>query len=191
MSDEFTKKFKKSHVILGFKKRFFFNLFNFFSAENTSQRLDYPTKNVHEGEKKGLKCRSCDKFFDKIAKLRQHVRRVHEKIKKIPCKTCEKKFDSPSDLKRHTRNDHHEILNNLHKCEQCEKSFGISKNLERHILAVHADKKDFECKFCEKSFERKISLIQHTKTHTKWNQKRKMSKMNNSSIKKKIQKNLK
>ena len=145
---------------------------------------------MHEGEKKGLKCRSCDKIFDKIAKLRQHVRRVHEKIKKIPCKTCKKKFDSPSDLKRHTRNDH-EKINNLHKCEQCEKSFGISKNLERHILAVHTDKKDFECKFCEKSFEREISLIQHTKTHTKWNQKRKMSKMNNSSIKKKIQKNLK
>jgi len=131
-----------------------------------------------EGEKKIFKCRSCENVWQNC------------QIKKIPCKTCEKKFDSPSDLKRHTRNDHHEKLNNLHKCEQCEKIFGISKTLERHILAVHADKKEFECKFCEKSFERKISLIQHTKTHTKWNQKRKMSKMNNSSIKKKIQKNL-
>ena len=151
---------------------------------------------VHEGEKI-FKCSSCDKFFDKSVKLRQHVRNVHEKIKKIPCKICNKKFDSPSDLDRHTQYRKCLIAPNvaaLHKCEHCGKIFGISKNLQRHILATHVDdsKKEFKCKIdnCQKSFSQEISLIQHTKTHTKWNQKKRMSRMNHSSIKKKIKRNL-
>ena len=151
---------------------------------------------VHEG-KKIFKCSTCDKFFDKSVKLRQHIKNVHEKIKKIPCKTCNKKFDSPSDLDRHTQYRKCLIAPNnvaLHKCVHCGKNFGISKNLQRHITATHVDdsKKEFRCKIdnCEKSFSQEISLIQHTKTHTKWNQKKRMSRMNHSSIKKKIKRNL-
>ena len=70
--------------------------------KNSETNQNNISKNVHdEGENK---CHSCDKAFDKAAKLYKHIKDVHEK--KITCDICEKKFTYTRDLKSHAKNVH-------------------------------------------------------------------------------------
>ena len=76
------------------------------------ERAEKEQENLSKKGEKKFKCHSCDKAFDKAAKLYKHIKDVHEK--KIPCDVCEKKFTYTRDLKSHAKNVH-KISSNMQK----------------------------------------------------------------------------
>ena len=97
-------------------------------------KIEEPNKKVHEGPKV-FKCDKCDKSYNHLSTLRDHIERVHEGIKKHKCIKCNYACSRASLLKKHIETVHDGIKK--HKCDHCEKSFGQTWNLKQHIDSVH------------------------------------------------------
>ena len=58
-----------------------------------------------------LKCDNCNKTFPFLSVLKNHIARVHEKIKKHICENCNKGFVDKRDLQNHISSVHDKIRN--------------------------------------------------------------------------------
>lgn len=81
----------------------------------------------------GYKCAMCDRAFREKAKLRRHVKRVHEGRRDHKCPTCGKGFKGSDDLRRHIRGVHQGVRR--YTCPKCHWKFGQRSNLRRHVEA--------------------------------------------------------
>ena len=52
------------------------------------------------------------------------------------------------------------------QCGLCKTQFKYMNGLARHLHRIHGNK-SHKCKICNKSFNRKNSLVSHSKTHNK------------------------
>ena len=107
------------------------------------------------------KCNFCEKSFSRGRTLKEHIKVVHEGIKKHECDQCQKCFSDGSSLKNHVKV--HKGIKD-HKCNNCGKSFARKGTLKAHIKMVHEEIKDHNCNFCEKSFATAGNLKTHVKT---------------------------
>ena len=57
--------------------------------------------NVHEKTKNMIKCKECNKYFNRKTNLKAHIDGVHRGLKKYDCKDCDKSFSQRSNLKTH------------------------------------------------------------------------------------------
>jgi KRAB domain-containing zinc finger protein len=123
-------------------------------------KINDETKSIHEG-KKSLECSTCNKYFSKRRLLNRHIESVHEK-KQFECSTCMKRFSRKDKLKLHIAHVHDkdEGKKNL-ECSSCNEFFYTSFLLNRHIESVHEKKKTFECTSCMKRFSRMYHLKIH------------------------------
>ncbi|WP_067517709.1 C2H2-type zinc finger protein [Endozoicomonas ascidiicola] len=111
--------------------------------------------------KKKHKCQTCDKVFNRLDYLKEHVR-IHTGEKPYSCKVCKKSFTQNRTLKTHALTHTGE---KPHKCETCDKSFSQKCNLKTHAL-THTGKKPYKCKNCDKAFSQLGNLKTHALTHT-------------------------
>lgn len=65
-------------------------------------------------------CELCGKVFKERSKLRIHIQRRHEKVKKYECHICHKKLVSLDSVQNHIKTYH---TDQVYKCRYCEKTY--------------------------------------------------------------------
>ena len=131
-------------------------------AFNTRNLLQTHLK-VHLGVKKH-ECKICGKKFLRMWNVRRHAV-VHNATRKFQCKKCDRWFKSQGTLIIHEKWHHSEAtVDKKLACDTCGKTFSRHGNLIRHV-AIHLNKKEFQCTVCEKRFNIKDSLRIHMKSH--------------------------
>lgn len=162
---------------------------------------------IHSGEKP-YKCNQCRKSFVRKRHLKKH-QLVHSGGKPYRCSHCDKGFNHSSSLSRHNKTHqdgknmyvhtpHHahvhtppEKVKNIYappeksvsvfydtptpkkrgtpgdrqyNCRYCEKTFNHSSSLSRH-QKTHSDGKSYACSHCGKNFTHSSSLARHQRVH--------------------------
>ena len=133
-------------------------------------------------------CNDCDKKFDKVSGLKNHVHRVHTSVRQ--CVECNATFADKATLLIHMNMSHEkykcdqcdkecatEKLLNTHKkqihegkkfaCEKCDKVYGASSHLKKHVQMTHEDKslcQIHKCDQCDKKYDAKAQLRFHKET---------------------------
>lgn len=102
-------------------------------------------------------CEVCSKTFKSSRNLNDHLRRVHNKIKKHQCSYCGKRFVDRYVLSVHLR--HHTGVR-PYKCTKCEKTFIRSDGLKEH-MAIHSQRIAFDCEKCAKKFRSRRGRAKH------------------------------
>ncbi|XP_074653948.1 uncharacterized protein LOC141908050 [Tubulanus polymorphus] len=119
---------------------------------------------------KRLRCPydGCDVRFAKKPAMRQHVRRVHLRVKKIVCPYdgCASRFNQNKDLKQHVIVHHTKERNYACEHPNCGKSFKNQYHLTVH-RRIHSDEKPLKCPYCEYRGRQRNSLNVHLRKHQK------------------------
>ena len=98
-------------------------------------------KEVHTKELRVHDCEMCDRTFSRPNILIDHIKSVHEKIKKFPCDFCPYKSFQRNSLKKHVEIWHCDSPRERnYKCHTCDKRFYDSRHLQIHINVVRACK---------------------------------------------------
>ncbi|XP_063836971.1 zinc finger protein 37-like isoform X18 [Ostrinia nubilalis] len=114
------------------------------------------------------KCELCDKVVNKIAALRDHVQRIHKKIKKNKCPHCDETFRHYNMKITHMVHVHGAKVPE-YKCDLCPKVYLVSGRLKCHMKRAHtniASVTTHECKTCERKFTTNQALKEHLVCHS-------------------------
>jgi len=135
-----------------------------------------------------IKCEHCQKTFDSMTKLKNHVYRSH---KQKECKHCKQVFLCYNTLKRHIKSEHlemegeftcsdcGEVFQHRHKfdkhrkdnhqptsvCDLCGKTF-LTRTIKQHVQHFHYNIRNSMCTICNKSFYDNGGLQKHMRCHT-------------------------
>jgi hypothetical protein len=115
--------------------------------------------------KRRLECKICSKPICSDYNMKQHIDRVHKKVKPFRCQLCSKAFGYQTVLNLHIDVVHKKLR--PYQCETCLKSFGQIVHLNSHVDAVHKNLKPFQCKDCSKAFGYRSGLKTHVNTFHK------------------------
>lgn len=117
---------------------------------------------VHK--EKTLKCDDCDKVFSRERKLKEHKKTHLLNRETYSCGICQKELLSKFALKCHQSL--HQLSREMFKCKICGNEYTSSSALNSHIKRIHEGKNRIihECKYCERSFKYKPSLITHMRS---------------------------
>ncbi|XP_053623233.1 oocyte zinc finger protein XlCOF6-like [Plodia interpunctella] len=147
-------------------------------ADHTAQRLEHKvTFDLEYGVKldiTDLKCTICDESMENLAKLKEHLVKVHGKtihedvkdhlqqfkLKKgevYDCAMCSATYETFKMLKQHM-NKHYRN----YTCSDCDTSFATRRSLNAHRM-THQEG-SFKCDFCDKVFANKTKKHYHEKT---------------------------
>ena len=82
----------------------------------------------------------------------------HDQSLNYQCDKCDKKIKTRSDLRRHERSLH---FNEEYQCSKCGSKFSRKDNMKTHIRIAHSDPDNkFQCKVCDSTFFKKVSLFE-------------------------------
>lgn len=134
-----------------------------FGKFETHIKLRAHQKDIHNGN--SCVCDVCGKMFQKFSAVKEHILKVHSKVKPFLCHLCGSSFFSLSKLKVHTHNAHLQIRN--HECKLCDKKYLQAPELRAHVRSEHTKERPFKCRFegCGKSFCRSGSRHTHEQMH--------------------------
>ena len=119
------------------------------SIQNLKTHLD----NVHFGEKQI--CPHCAQELSCLRNLKEHVKKVHEKI---PCADCGKMV-GPQEMRKHMQSHLPDDLKK-YKCDTCAKGFSTNQRFKDH-RNIHTGEKPYKCKICNNGFTQRIRLNKH------------------------------
>lgn len=125
-------------------------------------------KRIHSGVKP-FHCVECDQSFARsdyyVAHQRKHnIESQSQKSSKgFGCKICNNVFAYKHVLRRH-QDMHYNQMN--FSCSICDMKFQRKDYLTAHVRVSHAKENLFKCKFCNKVFHYKKSLVIHERRHT-------------------------
>ena len=123
------------------------------SIQNLKIHLD----NIHFGEKQI--CPHCAKELSCLRALKDHIKKVHEKI---PCAECGKMV-GPTVMGRHMQSHMPDELKK-YKCDICGKGFPTNQHFKDH-KNIHTGEKPHKCKFCSTSFASASTRNMHQRGH--------------------------
>ena len=111
-------------------------------------------------EPQNFSCKKCnDSYVWNSAKtLQYHWAEVH-KLHRPICEKCGKALTHKHELKLHMKSHNN---SHLHQCHHCGKSFPLPIKLSVHLRKAHSeDTWCYNCKFCDKKFDKTSSLKDH------------------------------
>ena len=112
-------------------------------------------RQVHEGRKRTLGSK----------KKSPKVESVHQKVKPFNCNFCECSFSRNTNLKDHVNRMHLKIKAlKQFSCIKCEAFFERKQHLEQHMNSVHFKIKPYKCDYCDSCFASNSQLKSHVKT---------------------------
>ena len=123
------------------------------SIQNLKIHLD----NIHFGEKQI--CPHCAKELNCLRALKDHIKKVHEKI---PCAECGKMVGATV-MGRHMQSHLPDELKK-YKCDICRKGFPTNQHFKDH-KNIHTGEKPHRCKFCSSSFASASTRNMHQRGH--------------------------
>jgi hypothetical protein len=123
------------------------------STQNLKLHLD----SVHFAEKQI--CPHCAKELSSMRGLKDHVKKVHEKI---PCLECGRMV-GPTVMSIHMQSHLPDDLKK-YKCDVCGKGFPTNQHFKDH-RNIHTGKKPYKCKFCSTCFASAGTRNMHQKSH--------------------------
>lgn len=134
-----------------------------FAKFETHLKLRAHQKDIHSGN--SCVCDVCGKMFQTCSSVKEHILKVHSKVKPFLCDLCGSSFYSASKLKVHTQNAHLQIRN--HECHLCDRKYKQAPELRAHIRSEHTKERPFKCRFeeCGKSFCRSGTRHTHEQMH--------------------------
>ena len=116
-------------------------------------------------------CQICEKSFHTNIKLRQHIKKEHDK-KTVKCTVCNMSFSVKRKLGDHMFQAHK--IGKKHMCETCGKYFPVPALLKLHNVRLHGSEEDkiaarnkYKCAECGKGFFTNGRLSDHKATHLK------------------------
>ena len=113
-------------------------------------------------KEKTIACSHCPKFFSDQTLLDTHLRGLGQSFK---CSLCSNVYTKKRFLQDHERRKH--TGETPYSCSLCEKKFTMSYMLKDHINRDHTDvPQKFVCQFCGKKYNRKSTMLEHSKTHS-------------------------
>lgn len=110
-------------------------------------------------------CTLCDRVYNTISSLKDHVERVHMRIKKNKCPHCEETFRHYNTKIYHMVKAHG-VKVPEYKCNLCPKVYLVSGKLRVHERNVHSNMSKSECDICQKKCIDLYALKDHRVTHT-------------------------
>jgi len=128
---------------------------------------------------KRFRCQACDKRFPIKSQLLSHIENVHENPGRFKCNVCKVGLNTKLSLKRHQRVHIKNRIKHL-KCDKCDFATDLRHSmighLKRHDRKIkRCDKCDknllrnvphecsLVCKFCDKKFTRRNTVVHHIK----------------------------
>lgn len=128
-----------------------------------------PTTTPYQTGKRSLDCETCGVKFKKRANLLNHIKTVHEKLKRFTCKHCNREFRYRTTYHQHLTKKHSDVENeSVYKrptpgpvvCHLCGKTLLSAKTLPAH-LRTHTKERPFKCDECDKTFTNKFYFRSH------------------------------
>ncbi|KAK2168225.1 hypothetical protein LSH36_19g07018 [Paralvinella palmiformis] len=118
-------------------------------------------------------CDICGELFSQSFSVKRHKQSVHYRIR-FQCSSCEKSFDQVAKLRNHMRklvglNDQYPELrarkpglarSKQYQCDICGEFFSQAHCVRRHKQSIH-DKIRFQCDVCSKTFDQLAKLRSH------------------------------
>ena len=127
---------------------------------STKSKLKEHVKNVHNEVKKMWYCDSCDFLTKDRAYLKRHIENFHSKGKSYKCEMCSKAFKSLEYLNRHKKR-RHTKQDKRFSCDQCDYRTMTKQTLETHKNGVHLGLRPFKCKACGQGFTQNAHMNSH------------------------------
>ncbi|KAI5636823.1 zinc-finger double domain-containing protein [Phthorimaea operculella] len=117
-------------------------------------------------------CTICNKSYTNYTLKMYHMKFKHriERTEAAYCVQCDMQFDNKIKLRTHvyqSSKHRHEWKRDRkkHKCPECLNVYAKKDSLKDHYNFVHAKKKDFYCKYCDKAFMFRSRYWLHMKVH--------------------------
>jgi Zinc finger, C2H2 type/C2H2-type zinc finger len=117
-------------------------------TSSASKNIKTAKKRVKRAKQQLLKCPICPKTFSSKCNVSQHIKFVHEKVRKFNCDFCGLKLQSSKALERHIgchiknpnfkpRPHYTDDSTRPFKCDDCLKYFKTKSELKQHQRVVH------------------------------------------------------
>ena len=106
-----------------------------------------------------IQCLKCDKNFDNVEILNNHIIECLGEQKDFQCQNCDKTWANGHALNIHMKADHD--AKELYTCEICGKCCTFKNALKTHVKLVHDNIKDHVCHLCGTGFARAQGLKFH------------------------------
>jgi len=89
------------------------------------------------------KCSICNKPFSSKDAVRQHIQRIHDRLRPFECThgTCELTFCTGIEMRRHIQSVHGSGRPHPFKCSECDYFAGTKRELNLHFERIHVNGK--------------------------------------------------
>ena len=96
---------------------------------------------------KELQCTECGKKFRLLARLNEHMLRLHSSARPCICEQCGKAFKTERDVETHMKTHGEKTV----QCDLCELKFRKKDNLRKHRMR-HTGERPNVCPYCHHGF---------------------------------------
>uniref|UniRef100_A0A1I8Q060 Protein krueppel n=1 Tax=Stomoxys calcitrans TaxID=35570 RepID=A0A1I8Q060_STOCA len=142
--------------------------------EEKASKLSIPFQIIKIHEYKRFTCTECEKIYDRISRVEQHMNKKHKfslKDVKLYIRYVESKLNE-TNIENYTESPYKtkrtSFGSNRHfPCEICGKVFDGYTRLQRHEASVHSTDKPHICNICLRGCASQDSLRRHQKVHFK------------------------
>ena len=107
-------------------------------------------------------CDQCGKTLSGYAKLKEHVKVVHDQIRDVFCDVCSKAFGTKQQLRQHQQRVHSTVRD--FSCLVCDKGCVTKAELVTH-MRCHTGERPFVCDTCSETFITNSDLTAHKRKH--------------------------
>ncbi|OXA47380.1 gastrula zinc finger protein XlCGF7.1 [Folsomia candida] len=126
----------------------------------TKGHLSHHTKIEHSENPVRFPCTLCGREFKTRGVLEGHIH-THTTEKPFKCATCGRSFARKRHLKSHEMTHLEKSARDMLECHLCPQTLLSKEGLQHHVRAVHENRRNYACAFCDKRFSGSSDLKRH------------------------------